>query len=147
MEMKTAGRDDLILLHFTAALEDGTIVESSRDREPDEVRIGTTKVNPLIEKAITGMKAGEKKTVIIPAAKAYGKYNKKLIIRIRKDRLNIVGDPEEGDYIRIRTDEGKELYLPVKAVSEKTITVDSNHPLAGKDLVYEIELVAFVEKH
>jgi len=144
--MQTVGTDDLILLHFTASLKDGTIVESSGDREPDKVRVGKKKINPLIEEAIIGMKSGEKKTVFIPAAKAYGKYNKKLVIRVKKDRLNIEGEPRPGDYIRFSADENGEAYALVKRVSGKTIILDTNHPLAGKDLFYEIELVAFIEK-
>ena len=139
--MPGAEKGDLLLVHFTSRTSEGEVFESSLEGDPQEVRLGEGKINPVFEEALTGMKPGDKKTVSLPAEKAYGNYKSRLVFRMKKKHLNLVGDPVKGDMVNITLPNGKKALVEVVESSGKYLKVDGNHPMAGEDMEYEIILV------
>lgn len=144
MEARTARRGDTVLVHFDGRLGDGTVIDTSRDGEPQRVVIGEGAINPAFEEALVGRRPGERVTVPIPAKQAYGPYKKRLIFRLKRKQLNLTTEPEAGQWVRITLPSGQSSLVTVKEVKATNIIVDANHPLAGKDLSFELELVAIV---
>jgi len=132
---------DTIQVHYTGTLEDGTVFDTSLKREPLEFTLGQGQLIPGFEQAVIGMKVGESKTANIPAEQAYGQYSNELISVIERDKLPEDLDPEVGQRLQAQQPDGRTKIVTVINVSETSITVDANHPLAGKDLTFEIELI------
>ena len=130
-----------VKVHYTGSLEDGTVFDTSLEREPLEFTLGQGQLIPGFEQAVIGMKIGESKTVTIPAEQAYGPYNNELISIIDRDNLPEGLDPEVGQQLQGQQPDGQNIIATVIEVSETSITVDANHHLAGKDLTFEIELI------
>jgi len=145
--MKKAQNGNRVLVHFTSTLDDGTIAETSLDREPDTVTIGEGQINPAYQEALIGMTEGESKKIFLPVKKAYGKYRKKLVFKLKRKNLNLnlPDEPEPGQVVRLSLPTGQKSLVTIKEVTKTILTVDANHPLAGKDLWYEIKLVQIVE--
>ncbi|MEA2034181.1 MAG: FKBP-type peptidyl-prolyl cis-trans isomerase [Euryarchaeota archaeon] len=145
--MKKAQKGNRVLVHFTSTLNDGTIAETSLDREPDQVTIGEGLINPAFEEALIGMTEGESKKIFLPVKKAYGKYRKKLVFKLKRKNLNLnlPDEPEPGQVLRLSLPTGQKSLVTVKEVTTTILTVDANHPFAGKDLWYEIKLVQIAE--
>lgn len=140
--MAQAKNGDTVKIHYTGSLEDGTVFDSSAGREPLEFTLGEGAVIPGFEKAAVGMDAGEKKKFTIPCDEAYGERNEELIYVVDKSELPQGIDPEPGMALQAQGPDGQPFLLNVTAVAEEKVTLDANHPLAGKDLTFEIELVA-----
>ena len=136
-----AKEGDTVKVHYTGTLEDGSMFDTSEGRDPLEFVLGAGSMIPGFEQAVYGLKVGQSKTVTIPAAEAYGPYDDTLLLIISREQLAAGVDPEVGQQLQMRTTEGRTVTVPVVDVSEETVTVDANHPLAGKDLTFEIELV------
>jgi FKBP-type peptidyl-prolyl cis-trans isomerase 2 len=139
--MTQAKRGDTVKIHYTGRLEDTTTFETSTEHDPLQFTLGEGKMIPGFEKAVIGMKPGESKTVKVPADKAYGPYRKDLIIEVGREKIPpnlkaVVGHP-----LRIRLADGKTTMVKVIELSESTITLDGNHPLAGEDLTFDIQLL------
>jgi peptidylprolyl isomerase len=136
-----AKQGDKVKIHYTGKLEDGDIFASSKNKEPIEFTLGRGQVMPGIEESVEGMETGQTKTVKVPSDKAYGPYRKELTQAIPK--REIPGDlkPEVGQRLNVKWSDGKETAVSVIDVSESSVTIDANHPLAGKDIVFELELV------
>lgn len=132
---------DTVKVHYTGTLEDGSVFDTSLEREPLEFTLGQGQLIRGFEQAVVGMRVGESKTVNIPADQAYGPYNNELISVIERDKLPENLDPEVGQQLQAQQSDGQIRIVTVIDVSETSITVDANHPLAGKDLTFEIELV------
>ena len=132
---------DTVKVNHTGTLEDGTVFETSLEREPMEFTLGQGQLIPDFEQAVIGMRVGESKTITIPAERAYGPYNDALIFDIDRDSLPEGLNPEVGQRLGAEDPDGKTRTFAVIDVSETSITVDANHPLAGKDLTFEIELL------
>ena len=132
---------DTVKVHYTGSLEDGTVFDTSLEREPLEFTLGQGQLIPGFEQAVIGMKIGESKTVTIPAEQAYGPYNNELISVIDRDNLPEGLDPEVGQQLQAQQPDGQTIIVTIIEVSETSITVDANHLLAGKDLTFEIELI------
>ncbi|MCX5868544.1 MAG: peptidylprolyl isomerase [Proteobacteria bacterium] len=143
---KAAKNGDTVKVHYTGKLEDGTIFDSSKDREPMEFTLGQGQTIPGFEMAITGMKPGETKTVTIPSDQAYGPPRKDLIQTIDRSKLTGSESAQAGQRVRVTQPDGRPISVLVVAVTDKTITLDANHPLAGKNLVFEIKLVEISKK-
>ncbi|MEE8419813.1 MAG: peptidylprolyl isomerase, partial [Dehalococcoidales bacterium] len=124
-------------VHYTGTLEDGSQFDSSVGRDPLEFTIGAGQMIAGFDRAVLGMTGGEKKTVIIPAAEAYGERSDDLVVEVSRDELPEGITPEVG-MILMRGNN----VVTVIAVSETTFTIDTNHELAGEDLIFEIELVS-----
>lgn len=136
-----ASDGDTVRVHYTGTLGDGTTFDTSVGNEPLEFTLGEGKMIPGFEKAVYGLQVGKSKTVTIPAAEAYGPYYDELVVVIEREQLSAGLEPEVGQQLQVQQTDGSTAVVIVTDVSEDTITVDANHPLAGKDLTFEIELV------
>lgn len=137
----TIKNGDTVLVHYTGTLNDGTEFDSSRDREPLEFTLGEGMLIPGFEKAVLGMtKVGDNVKVTIPAADAYGDRIDELVISVPRDQVPPHIEPEVGLMLQLMTDDG-EMEVGITEVTDEAVTLDANHPLAGQDLTFEIELV------
>ena len=139
--MDIAKKDDKVKVHYTGKLPTGEVFDSSEGKDPLEITLGSGQVIPGFDKGIMGMKVGEERKIDIPCAEAYGEAKEELIQEIEKKQLPPEIKPEVGMQLVSRTREGREIPLVVTEVTDSSITVDANHPLAGKDLVFEVKLV------
>jgi len=139
--MSQAKTGDTVKIHYTGTLEDGTEFDSSAGREPLEFEMGSGQVIPGFDTAVDGMSIGESKTVTIPPGEAYGDRHDQLVQQVPKSALPDDMKPEVGMQLQSQSPEGQVMNLVVVEVEEESITVDANHPLAGKALTFAIELV------
>lgn len=137
--MTQAKYGDIVKVRFTGKLEDGKIFASSVGELPLEFKIGSGKLLEGFEESVIGMCPGEKKTVKIPAEKGYGQHNNKLVINVEKDNFFENLTPEIGQTLEINGCEG--IPVTVTQITDSTVTLDANHPLVGKNLVFEIDLI------
>ena len=140
--MSKVKEGDKVKVHYTGTLEDGTVFDSSRDREPLEFTLGEGQLIPGFEKAVIGMSEGESTSVDIPSDEAYGERRDDLEIEVTKEELPDEVDPEVGIQLQVKQNEsGRSIPVTITNVTEDKVTLDANHPLAGKDLTFDIELV------
>jgi peptidylprolyl isomerase len=132
---------DIVKVHYTGTLEDGTVFDTSREREPLEFTLGEGSLIEGFEQAVIGMQVGQSKTVTIPAEKAYGPHRDELVFVLGRNQLPGDLDPKVGQQLQAKQPEGQTITGTIIDVSEMSITVNANHPLAGKDLTFEIELM------
>jgi len=142
--MEQAKNGDSVRVHYTGRLDNGTIFDSSTDREPLEFTLGEGEVIPGFESAVVGMTPGQVKTAQIPFAQAYGAYDDDLVMVVARDQFPPTLNPEVGQQLQLRTPQGQSLVVQVTEVTDQEVTLDGNHPLAGKDLAFEIELIEIV---
>jgi len=140
--MTSTKSGDSIKIHYTGTFDDGTVFDSSMSGDPIAITIGNGEVIPSFEKALEGMTIGEKKSIHIPAADAYGEYHPEYVQEFDRSEINADGELKVGTEINAKTPEGHSFVLIVTAVNGDKITVDGNHPMAGKDLNFELELMA-----
>ncbi len=140
--MAQAKSGDAVSVHYTGTLDDGTVFDSSKDRDPLTLTLGEGKVIPGFEQAILGMNPGETNVTKIPADQAYGPYFKELVAEINQDDFSDGAPPEVGQCYRVPKKDGGDMFVTVTKVENTKVTIDANHPLAGKDLTFEIELVS-----
>ncbi len=139
--MALAKQGDTIKVHYTGKLEDDTVFDTSIKRDPLQFTIGEGKVIPGFEQAVVGMKPGESKTTKIPADKAYGPHRKEMVIVVERNQFPAHLKPKAGQQLQIRKKDGQATVVMVTDVSESSVTLDTNHPLAGKDLTFDIQLI------
>jgi|SRR5690625_975886 len=140
--MAEAKSGDKVKVHYTGKLKDGTVFDSSREREPLEFEIGSGNMIAGFDAAVNGMKVGESKTANIPCAEGYGEKNPEMVFTVPKDQLPPEIKPEEGQQLSMQHPSGQTIPVVVTKVEEEEIEIDANHPLAGQDLVFEIELMS-----
>jgi len=139
--MSQVKANDTVKVHYTGKLEDGQVFDSSLQREPLEFTLGQGQLIPGFENGVIDMKVNEKKTISIPKEEAYGEVNKELFQKVEKTQLPEEIKPEVGMALAARNPDGTERPLRVTEVKDNHIVVDANHPLAGKDLTFELELL------
>ncbi len=142
--MSQAKKGDTVRVHYTGTLEDGTVFDTSINRDPLEFTIGEGRLIPGFEQAVVGMNPGESKTERISADQAYGPHLKELVMEVDKRQLPPGLSPEVGQQLQIRHDDGRTTPVTITEVTDTTITLDANHPLAGKDLIFHIQLLEIV---
>ena len=141
--MAQAKTGDKISVHYTGKLTDGTLFDSSTEREPLEFEIGSGMVIRGFDEGVTGMTVGEKKTVHIKASEAYGDVNPEHMAIFNKAEIPSDIPYEVGMQLNMHQDgSGQVMPVTVVEVTDTTITLDANHPLAGKDLIFDLELVS-----
>jgi len=139
--MAQAKFGDTVRVHYTGKLADGTIFDSSVDRVPLQFTIGQGYIIPGFEQAVIGMSPGESKVTTIPVELAYGDHRQELVTEIDRNQLPPHIEPEVGQQLQIIGMDGQITRVTVTHVSESTIVLDANHPLAGKELTFEIQLL------
>ncbi|QWV93409.1 FKBP-type peptidyl-prolyl cis-trans isomerase [Geomonas oryzisoli] len=165
--MAIAKQGDKVKINYTGSLEDGTIIDTTigdsgccedddcgcgddgceddgcgcGEHGPMEITIGNEDFFPQIEEALVGMAPGEKKTIVIPAEDAFGEYDEDEVFAISREQLTGDIEPEVGMELELTGDDDEPVDVVVVEVNETAIVVDANHPLAGEDITYEIELL------
>jgi FKBP-type peptidyl-prolyl cis-trans isomerase 2 len=133
--------NNTVKVNYTGKLTDGVVFDSSEGGEPIEFTLGQGELIPGFEKGLINMKLNEKKTITISKEEAYGEINDNLKQEVNRSELPEGITPEVGMGLVSKTPDGQEMNLRVIEVSEETIVIDGNHPLAGKDLIFDIEVL------
>lgn len=139
--MTQAKQGDTVKIHYTGKLNDGTVFDTSEGRDPLSFTIGSGQVIPGFEEAVLGMSIDEKKNVAIPPEKAYGPRNEEMVISVPLDQVPSDIKPETGQRLQMQGPNEQMIVVEITEVNEENITLDANPPLAGKDLLFDIELV------
>lgn len=142
--MNTVKKGDTIRVHYTGKLTSGELFDSSEGRDPLEFQVGAGHVIRGFDDGVLQMQVGDKRTIQIPVDQAYGPRNEDLIMEFPADRLPEDLKPEEGMQLQLNNEQGQNFPVVVRAVSAESITLDGNHPLAGEELIFDIELVEIV---
>ncbi|MGM0759230.1 MAG: FKBP-type peptidyl-prolyl cis-trans isomerase [Thermodesulfobacteriota bacterium] len=139
--MSTAKSGDLVKVHYRGTLQDGTVFDSSYEGEPLEFTLGQGQIIPGFEQAVEGMAAGDSKTVEVGQDQGYGEYDENKLINVQRANLPDNIEPEEGMVLQVNSQDNEVFYVTVSEVKDEEVVLDGNHPLAGKDLTFEIEIV------
>ncbi|HAJ64940.1 MAG TPA: peptidylprolyl isomerase [Cyanobacteria bacterium UBA8543] len=139
--MVQAKPGDTVKIHYTGKLDDGTVFDSSVSREPLEFTLSGGQVIPGFDQAVVGMSPGETKTQKIPMDQAYGPYREEMVVEIAREQMPPDLQPEVGQQLQIQQANGQTVPVMVTVVTDSTVTLDANHPLAGEDLTFDIQLV------
>ena len=139
--MEPAKRGDRVKVHYTGSLEDGAVFDSSRRGDPLEFTIGGGEVIPGFEDAVIGMTPGESRKQLVPALDAYGLSRPDVSVEVQRTTIPPELDLILGQELQIQDPEGRVSQVVVTAFTDTTITLDGNHPLAGKDLCFQIDLI------
>lgn len=139
--MSKVEKNNRVKVHYTGKLQDGQVFDSSREREPLEFTVGEGKLIKGFENAVIGMEISETKTVNIPSEQAYGPVMDELKQEVKKQELPDELNPEVGMELVSQQPDGRQIPVKIVDVTDQTVTVDANHPLAGKDLTFEIEIL------
>ena len=139
--MAEAKQGDTVHIHYTGKLADGTVFDSSADRDPLSFTLGEGEVIPGFEDAVSGMTEGDNKTATVPSDRAYGPRRDELVLTVPKEQLPGDMEPEVGQQLRMQTADGQTFVVTVTGTDDSSLEVDANHPLAGRDLTFDIELV------
>jgi peptidylprolyl isomerase len=144
--MAQAANGNIVRINYTGKLADGTVFDTSEaeGREPLGFRLGENQVLPKLEAEIVGMAAGDKKTVAIEANDAYGPHQEQAIQQVERSQIPDDVDLTVGNALQATGPDGQVVPLRVIAADETTVTLDANHPLAGHDLTFDVELVEIV---
>jgi peptidylprolyl isomerase len=140
--MAQAKQGDTVKVHYIGKLADGSTFDNSHDQEPLEFTIGAGQVLPGFEGAVLGMEPGESKTLTIPSDDAYGAYDDEMLMEVDRSQLPSKIEPQVGQQLQVRQPDGETFSVIVAEIETETVTLDANHPLAGKDLTFEIMLVS-----
>ncbi len=143
--MQQVKSGDTIKVHYHGKLTDGTTFDSSEGRDPLEFEVGSGMVIQGFDEGVTGMAIGEKKTINIPADEAYGQKEEDRVMEFPMDRFPPDLQPEVGMQLNMSNGEGQDLPVLIAEVREDTVLLDANHPLAGEDLTFDLELVEIVK--
>lgn len=139
--MAQAKQGDTVKVHYKGTLEDGQVFDSSAEREPLEFTLGQGQIIPGFEEAVVGMESGEVKTVKIPAERAYGPHRADMAVQVGRDQFPPDLHPEIGQMLEVNQENGDKIVVTVTEIDGDKVTLDANHPLAGKDLTFEIRIV------
>ena len=132
---------DTVKVHYTGTLTDGTVFDSSKGREPLEFTLGEQRVIPGFEKAVLGMTPGDSKKETIPADQAYGPHREDMLLQVERAQFPQEIAPEVGLQLQMTTGNGQQVPVTITEVHDDKIHLDANHPLAGKDLTFDLQLV------
>jgi len=140
--MTEAKAGDKVRMHYTGSLNDGSVFDSSQGREPLEFTVGSGQIIPGLDQAVPGMKVGDEKTVSIACEDAYGPHDPNARQSIPRSNIPESVPVEPGVQLQAQTENGQTVSVVVVEADENEVVLDANHPLAGKDLTFDITLVA-----
>lgn len=140
--MQQVKKGDTVKVHYHGKLTNGTTFDSSEGREPLEFEVGSGMVIPGFDEGVTGMVIGDKKTIHIPADQAYGQKEEHMIMEFPRDRFPADMVPEVGMQLNMSNGSGQNFPVVITEVREAVVVLDANHPLAGEDLIFDLELVS-----
>ncbi|MGC1308348.1 MAG: peptidylprolyl isomerase [Phormidesmis sp.] len=143
--MAQAKSGDKVRVHYTGTLNNGQVFDSSKSRAPLEFTLGSGMVIPGFDAAVTGLTPGESVVKTIPVADAYGAYRKDMVADIEKDKIPADFDLEIGQRLEMQVPNGDAMAVTITDIKDNMVTLDGNHPLAGQDLTFELELVEILE--
>ncbi len=143
--MTTAKDGDRVRVHYTLTLDDGSQIDSSRDRGPFEFQIGSGQVIKGFDIGVTGMNVGDERSVIIEPADGYGEWDENRIVKVDRKQLPPTLSPEVGQQLMMQTAMGQPIPVTVHSVSDTHVDIDANHHLAGKRLNFDIELLEILD--
>lgn len=132
---------DTVKVHYTGKLENGDVFDSSREQEPFEFTVGNKAVIPGFEKGVLGMEVGDTKTIEIPPEEAYGEKQDELVVEVKKSEFPEDITPTVGQRLQIKQGDGNPIVVTITDLTEESITLDANHPLAGYTLFFDVEVV------
>jgi len=141
---QTVKNGDTVKVHYTGRFEDGVVFDSSEGRDPLEFKVGDGMLIWGFEDALLGMAPGERKTIRVEPQDAYGEYDENLVLTMPMDRVPEDITPEIGMELQLISQSGQKLPVTVKEIQKEAIILDANHPLAGKVLVFDIELLEII---
>lgn len=139
-----AEQGDTVQVHYTGRLDDGSVFDSSRENEPLEFELGSGRVIPGFESAVEGMSVGDSQEVELDPDEAYGERRDDLVMPVSRDQLPEELDPEVGDALEVQLGSGERTTATVVEADDSSVTLDLNHPLAGRTLNFEVELLDIV---
>lgn len=142
--MSKASQGNTVAFHYTGSLDDGTVFDSSQEGDPLRVTVGNGEIIPGVEQALEGMEPGEEKSVTINSDDAYGPHRPELVQEIERERIPPHVDLTVGNRLEGKDPSGRTLHLTVLETNDSTVKLDANHPLAGKDLKFDLKLVEIV---
>ena len=142
--MGQAKPGDTVKVHYTGKLDDDIVFQTSVGQKPLEFTIGDEQIIPAFEQAVVGMSAGESKHVTIRAEEAFGPYREELVQTVERGRFPSDLEPEVGQRLNMSSEGGQGIIVTVIDLSDSNVTLDANHPLAGEDLTFDIELLEIV---
>lgn len=140
--MTQAKSGDTVRIHYTGTLNDGSVFDSSEGRDPLEFTLGSGQVIPGFDMGVTGMGVGDKKTVNIPCAEAYGEVIEEAKQVVAREHIPADIPLDIGTQLQMQSADGRAMMVTVAEVTDESVTLDGNHPLAGKDLTFALELVS-----
>ena len=132
---------DTVTVHYTGRLDDGRVFDSSKERGPLELTVGEKQVIPGFEDALTEMEPGQAKTVTVPPEQAYGPRRPELMVAVDRTEFPEHIQPTVGQTLQLQSKDGMVTQVRVADVSDEQVTLDANHPLAGQNLTFDLELV------
>ena len=139
--MSPAKTGDTVKVHYTGKLEDQSVFDSSADREPLEFKIGESEVITGLQKGVVGMASGEKKSIVLQPEEAFGQILDDLIVDVEMSQLPKDISPTIGSQLQLKRQDGSSIDVRITKTTKESVTLDANHPLAGKTLFFDIELV------
>ncbi len=135
---------DRVKIHYSGSFEDGTVFDASEGRAPLEFTVGAQEVIKGMEDALIGMSPGESKKEVIAPERAYGMRNPEMAVEVERKNMPEDMAPVVGHQVKITQDDGSTIVAQVTAVTEEHVTLDANHPMAGKELTFDIELLEII---
>ena len=144
--MQHVKNGDTVKVHYHGKLNDGTTFDSSEGREPLEFEVGSGMVIPGFDEGVLGMSVGDKKTINIPAENAYGAVEEERILEFPIDRFPVDMKPEVGMTLNMSNGQSEHIPVVITEVRDDVVVLDANHPLAGQDLTFDIEVMDIKSK-
>ncbi len=138
---QTAQQGDTVAVHYTGKLDDGEVFDSSRERDPLEFEVGGGQVIPGFDKAVEGLEVGESREVRLEPEDGYGEPREDLVVDVDRDQFPTDAEPEVGRQVQVQVAPGQNRVATITEIEDESITLDLNHPLAGKPLTFDVELL------